>query len=220
MKYLFLLFALAGCGTLEGLDYLEHPPYDYAADILITVDDETFRGVGATIIGEKKIRITSPVTIDYLYVHSCGRYVRYPQFGEKPLKGNIVDIDFVPMKCELGGSSLFFETYDLKGKMAWGMLAFRKGNEMPAQTYCNGKVKAFKGHSICQTKADIETAMDFLDSPTPVTFKGDPACNAKQISPKEFVLRPSKGWCFGTFSNGLKRHNLTALGIKRPLIRE
>jgi hypothetical protein len=223
---ILLTATLMGCESIEGLDYLKEAPTEYAGDMIMDTDSQKFRGVGATFIApEKDITVYSPAVIDYLYVHSCGRFERFPQFGEPPIKKNFVPYKYVPMKNEKDPCTLFFETYNLKGVSAWSMMAFRRGDasgpgakEMPAITYCNGQKKTFNGHSVCQTKTGVEMAIEFA-GPDPVKIKTRGTCHEKQISPTEFRLRPEK-WCYAVFSNGKKRHYLSALGYKRPLIRE
>lgn len=215
------LFFLIGCASIEGLDVLKDPIYTYEADLKLTVDGETHNGFGATFIDkQKQIRIDSPVKLDYLFVHTCGRFKRYPEWDQAKLGSKTVTYNYQPVEKELSGCPIFFEAYNLNGITAWGMIAFRLGNEMPATTFCNGVKNEFGGHSVCQSKPGIEHSIKFSK---PVTFITRDQCPIKEISPGVFRFRAAPGantWCNVGFTDGEKFHFLTVHGFTRPFIRE
>lgn len=221
LKGVLIPLFLLGCQSIEGLDVLKDPIYEYEADLKMTVDGETHRGFGATFIApEKTIQIDSPVKLDYLFVHSCGRFKRYPEWDQAKLGAKSVTFKYRPIEKENGECPVFFEVYNTNGITAWGMLAFRLGNEMPAITHCNGEKANFLGHSVCQSKPGIEHTIRFQES---VQVKTRDECVVKEISPGAYRFRAATGkntWCRIGFSNGEKFHFLTVHGYSRPFIRE
>lgn len=218
-----LFFFMVGCTSIEGLDVLKDPIYTYEADLKLTVDGETHDGFGATFIADEKvIRIDSPVPMDNLYIHSCGRFKRYPEWG-KTLKGaKSLTFTYRPVEKEFSECPVFFEVYNFKGIAAWGMLAFRLGNEIPAVTYCNGSKNEFGGHSVCQSKEGLEHTIKFSK---PVLWRTRDLCPVKKISETAFRFRAAPGgntWCEVIFGDPVdqKFHVLTIHGFERPFIRE
>lgn len=216
---LFPLF-LISCTSIESLDVLKQPIYNYEADLKMTVDGETHSGFGATFIDKLKvIKIDAPVKLDYLFVHTCGRFKRYPDWDQAKLGSKSVTFSYRPVGAELSGCPIFFEVYNLNGITAWGMMAFRLGNEMPAKTFCNGIESNFLGHSVCQSKPGIEHVINF-SNPKSVRFLSRSACLVKEVSKNSFRFRAVMDWCSVAFTDGEKYHFLTIKGFERPLIRE
>ncbi len=218
---ILVLLSLSGCTTLEGLESLKDAPSTYKADMIIDVDAQGFDGFASTVIGgEKIIRVFSYAKLDYLFAHTCGRHAEKTEIDKNwtKISANEFEYKYRPVGSELSGCPIIFEAYDLGGIVAWGMVVFRGTDDLPATTYCNGRVKPFRGHTACQTKAGIEQTIIFTGDKE-IKFKGRDNCEIKQVSPQEFKFRP-QGWCTAVFTDGERFHKLTALGYKRPYIRE
>ena len=227
-----ILFALllftAGCATLDGVQTGESI-LTYKADMRITVDGTTFEGLAVTEMGAADrvitIQVVSDAKLDALYVRTCGRFKDFKKLSPNWYggAGKTFTYQYKPIGMERETACpLFFEAYDLTNALsAWGMVAFRDGNDLPTSKFgaaCNGTGWTFKGLTACQTQAGLYQSIEF-DSD--ILFREESSsCNLTKLSPRKFSYKPGLGRCVATFSDGSRHHKLIAIGFKRPLLRE
>lgn len=199
--------------------------YTYKADIEVTVDSVRFQGMGVTLLnGPKTIALRSKAKLDLLTIASCHR------------EFTVERVDYRSGWFGLGGSSsqeyvyqynpndiekesycpLYIQAYAKSGVAAWGYLAFRTTEKLPAKTECNGASRSFAGISVCQSKAGTEQAITFEK---PVRFVANALCKVIPQSDRSFRVRTDKGFCYATFTDGIDRHRLVLLGYDRVLVR-
>ncbi len=229
MRYFLLsLLFVIGCASGEGLTVGESI-MTYKADMKITVDGSTFDGIAVTEIGKEErtitINVVSHAKLDALYIRTCGRFNDYQKINPNWYggAGKTFVYQYKPIGMEKSTACpLFIEAYDLTNALAaWGMVAFRDGNNLPTSKYgaaCNGTGWTFKGLTGCQTQAGLFQSIEF-DSDVKF-FEQSETCNLKKESARKFSYRPAQGVCVATFSDGSRRHKLIAIGFKRPLLRE
>ncbi len=208
------------------------PLYVYRADLLITVDGTTFDGVGVTSLqASTDIDIQSQVTLDRVEVETDGRqdvceankYCDQRKFTiEKDFWGNPAQsmvYHYTPSVVEADSkapSSIYFRVYSKKDLAAWGFLALRKSEDLPAHMICNGISWSFKGHSVCQTKFNkiqrliFDVAVD--------DFEADPSCHMVKVDAKTFDMRPDVDLCAADFLAGGHWHKLDLIGYEQSLV--
>lgn len=195
------------------------PLYQYKPDMLITVDGATFDGMAVTALGKKDIQIISKARLDLLMISSCHRNftiekVDHDWFGGS---GKTYTYHYEPTEIESEGfCPLYIQAFDIKGITAWGYLAFRTTEKLPAKTQCNGTDWSFAGVSVCATRAGFEQGISFSK---PVRYVAGDKCEVKKKDDKSFRLRAHEGFCYITFTDGTDYHRVVLLGYTEALIR-
>jgi hypothetical protein len=226
-----LLTLFAGCAS-KGQLATKLPLYNYKGDIELTVDGKKFEGMGVTTIeGPKSIKLKSKARFDLLRISSCHREMTQEKvdwkeawFGMGGESAQAYTYQYEPLPVEQEKfCPLYFEAYEkrngsLDGVVAaWGYLAFRTNEFLPAKTECNGTRWTFKGISVCQTRAGLEQTIAF-EKPITKYFSNE-LCEIRDIDEKSFRVRGGKGFCQATFTDGVSRHRLVLLGYDEVLIR-
>lgn len=227
---IFLLLAAASCALYftTGCSSLQQknpghpkPLYNYKADMEITIDGQKFDGMAvAALASPKEFTAVSRAKLDVLIVSSCQRYEKFEKVGNKWYggSGRTFEYTYKPSATELAkGCALYLQAFDQSGLTDWGYIAFRTDEKLGAEVECNGSTRSFAGHSVCQSKAGLEQAIQF---PGPVKyFSADESCNIKRASESRFTFRPVIGFCTAQFSDGAEFHSLTALGFDEVFVR-
>lgn len=198
------------------------PLWNNRADLQITLDGKQFDGMAETkLSGPVEVKLVSNVPMDRLQITSCSRQDVFENvdagwFGGS---GKTFTYTYAPSAIELKGvCPLYIEIYSKADLTAWGFVAFKTDEKLPAKVACNGIDWSFSGMSICQTKAGLEQAMSFSK---PVDFEAEETCTMVQ-DPKDkskFTMRPQKGFCRATFTDGVDWHRLIMLGYDQVLVR-
>jgi hypothetical protein len=218
------LFGLVGC-TTPGQVATRLPLHQYKADIEITVDGVKFEGMGVTLLeGPKRITLKSKARFDLLTISSCHRNFTQERidyksgwFGTGGQSAGTYTFDYAPTEVEKDGyCPLYIQAFDKNGTAAWGYLAFRTNEFLPARMECNGRGWSFKGISVCQSRHGFEQALTF---DRPVKYEASELCKIQAKSDKSFRARAEKGFCYATFTDGKERHRLVLLGYDEVLIR-
>jgi len=215
-----------GCLSLKTQQFTDKVPlYQYKPDILITVDGQTFDGMAVTLLnGPKDIQITSKAKLDLLMISSCHRNFTVERVG---YKGNWFGVGgasaktftyhYAPTTIEKEGfCPLYIQAFDKSGITAWGYMAFRTEEALPAKTECNGTGWKFSGVSVCSSRAEFEQAVSF---DRPVKFEVSDLCKITEKPGNSFRLRTQKGFCYATFTDGTDLHRVVLLGYDEALIR-
>lgn len=195
------------------------PLYQYKPDILITVDGRTFDGMGVTEVGDKDINIVSKAKLDLLMISSCHRNFTKERVDPDWYggSGKTYTYRYSPTEIESEGfCPLYIQAFDKSGVTAWGYLALRKEERLPAKTQCNGTNWSFKGISVCASRAGFEQGIAFE---RPVKYTSNELCTITPKSDRTFRLRTQKGFCYATFTDGIEIHRLVLLGYDEALIR-
>ncbi len=210
------------------------PLYVYRADLLITVDGVLFDGVGVTSLGDRStidIDVSSQVQLDRVEVETDGRQ-DVCQVG-KVCDENKFNIDkswwgnpgnhmvyhYTPSVVESdkkAPSSIYFRVYSKHDLAAWGFLAIRRGEDLPARFICNGDGINFKGHSVCQTKSGKIQRITFS---TPVEeHEADPSCHMVVVDSQTFEMRPDVDLCAADFFANGHWHKMDLIGYAEVLV--
>lgn len=235
-----IIFYLTGCAALPGFfDNLfgdkrskatRVPLTVYRADLQIAVDGGLFDGIGVTLSkGSTTIDITSQIHIDRVEVETCSRQdvcqngkpcsaVFNVDSGWWGSSGKHMTYEYTPSAVERTESCpIYFRVYDKAALAAWGYLAFRNGEELPATFTCNGIDWRFSGHSVCQTKSGLIQRISFAQDVE--DYDADQGCNMKKIDKRTFELRPALGLCTGKFLANDKWHGMDVIAYDETLIR-
>lgn len=228
---IFMTFIM-GCASTRGQLATKLPLYTYKADIAVTVDGKSFDGMGVTSVeGPKTISLQSKARFDLLRITSCHRSKVEEKvdwqsgwFGLGGKAAKAYTYTYVPLPIEQEAyCPLYIEAYEkregaLDGVIAaWGYVAFRTGESLPAITECNGTRWKFAGISVCQTKAGLEQAISF-DRPITRLVAND-LCKITQKDDRTFRVRSGNGFCYATFTDGKEKHSLVLLGYEEVLVR-
>lgn len=217
-------FLFCGCSSVAQ-KATRLPLWTYKADIEISVDGKTFDGMAVTKLdGAKSISIRSKARLDLLAISSCHREfteerVDYKEgwFGIGGASAKSYVYEFAPTNIEKEAyCPLYIQAFDKNGVAAWGYVAFRTIENLPARTECNGVGWRFSGISVCQTRAGFEQAISFDRA---VKIASNELCKIEAKSDREFRVRSGKGFCLATFTDGVERHRLVLLGYDEILIR-
>jgi len=228
--FLFCVIAMIatiflGCATVQQ-KATKLPLYTYKADIEISVDGGTFDGMAVTSIeGTKTITIRSKAKLDLLTISSCHREftqerVDYKSgwFGLGGSSATKFVYTFKPSDIERESfCPLYIQAFQVSGLAAWGYVAFRTNENLPAKTECNGVVwNRFAGISVCQSRSGFEQRITF---DRPVKFTSNSLCRIDARSDRDFRVRAGKGFCLATFTDGKDTHRLVLLGYDEILVR-
>ncbi len=211
------------------------PLYVYRADLLITVDGVVFDGVGVTSMGDRStidIDIQSQVTLDRVEVETDGRQ-NVCEFGKICDKdkffidqswwgnpGNHMVYRYTPSVVENDKkvpSSIYFRVYSKRDLAAWGFLALRRNEDLPAKFICNGDGITFKGHSVCQTKFGKIQRITFTTDVE--DHEADSSCHMVEVDIKTFEMRPDVDLCTADFYSGGHWHKMDLLGYEQSLVK-
>ncbi len=232
---------LTGCASVGGIfDVLfgssrqratREPIYVYKADLWLNVDDVWFEGVGVTLLRDPVvIKVRSQININRVEVETCAR-LKVCEFG-KPCDadfkidsgwwgnaGRDMSYTYTPSSAELAESCpVFIRVYDKKVLAAWGYLAGRNGEDLPAKMACNGEEVKFSAHSVCNPKSGLINELKFHE---PIEeFSADPQCHMKQMSDTKFEIRSEMGLCTGKFYANKKWHGMDVIGFEEVLVRQ
>lgn len=227
---LMLIHFSMGCAAIPGIGDVitgtanetvtSGPLYKFRAELLLTVDGKTFDGVGATLIrpGDMEIDVTSKFGLDRIQFTTCSRQdvfrnVDQDWFGGV---GKVMRYHFIPDKQELAGQCpLYIEAFNKAGLAAWGFVAFRSDETLPAHLGCNGESITYSGFSVCQTLAGLKQTISF-DSAVK-DFEIEPICGGSKLDDKNFALRPGSGICRATFYDG-RWHSMVMFGYDKVLV--
>lgn len=194
--------------------------YHYRADMAIQIGDKKFDGVASVNINEaKQIKFVSKAKLDALYISTCNRLDAYEK-ADKNWYGGVgkeFKYDFIPTNLEVEDNCpIYIQAVDKSGTTAWGYVAFR-GNEMlPALVECNGKQYQSVGVTVCQTQQGLEQAITFNNS---VSFIADELCEVKKLTHTRYLVVSKGGFCNVAFSDGSSTHTMTVLGYKEIFFR-
>lgn len=201
------------------------PLWTYKADVEITVDGKAFDGMAVTTSGAKPITIKSKARMDLLLISSCHREFSEEKvdwesswFGLGGKSARKYTYNFVPTEIEKESfCPIYIQAFARNGIAAWGFVAFRTTENLPAKTECNGRVVQYAGISVCQSRKGFEQGISF---DRPVRAIGDELCKIKAVSDREFRVRTTAmGFCKATFTDGKDRHRLVLLGYDEVLVR-
>lgn len=224
-------FVLTGCGMFGPKAQIATrlPLYTYKADIKITIDGVKFDGMAVTKLdGPKTIKIKSKARLDMLSIASKHREftvekVDYDSgwFGLGGKSSTEFTYDFAPTPIEMESfSPLYIQAFEKNGIAAWGYIAFRSNENLPAILQCNGRSVMRAGISPCQSRVGFEQGLTFDREIYKVSSNS--LCKITQIDEKEFRVRTTDiGFCLATFlSVDGERHRLVLLGYDEILVRD
>lgn len=228
-----------GCSMLQAVNTLfveqrkpatRVPLYVYRADLILTADGTAFDGIGVTLSQLKTdIDVQSQIHLDRVEVETCarqdvcedGKYCNSNfsiDHGWFSSIGTHMVYHYTPSAIEQAGSCpIYIRVFDKAALAAWGFLAFRKNEDLPARFICNGVTWSFKGHSVCQTRHDLIQRISF-DSVIE-DFDADSTCGIKKIDDKSFEIRPQLGQCTAKFFAGGHWHGLDLIAYDEVLVR-
>lgn len=206
-----------GCATQQLT--VKTPLYQYKPDIAITVDGVSFDGMAVTALGIKDIQIVSKAKLDLLMVSSCHRNFTIESVDKSWFggSGQIYVYHYEPTSIEREGfCPLYIQAFDKSGITAWGYMAFRTEEKLPAHTDCNGKGGTYAGVSPCASRAGFEQGISF---DRPVKYVASELCRIEEKPGNQFRMRTQKGFCYATFTDGKDYHRVVLLGYDEALIR-
>ena len=225
--FVVMAFLIAGCESLpksvapvESQDRSNKALWNWKADIALNVNGVQFDGMGSTQLpGPINIELVSKAKLDVLIISSCQRYVSYEKLDKGWFggAGKKFTYTYSPSPTELAGKCpLYFQAFDKDGLTAWGLLAFKYDEKLPATVECNGQTYVSNGFTTCQSKNGFEQVMRFDKD---VIFEADSSCNAVAISKRQIKVVPSLGFCNITFTDGVNYHAAVFLGYQSAMIR-
>lgn len=224
------IFFLTGCGLFgpKAQVATRLPLYTYKADIKIFVDGKVFDGMAVTDLSESKsIRLKSRARFDLLTITSPHREFTKEKIdfddvwfglGGKSAREYTYEYSPLPIEKELF-SPLYIQAFEKNGIAAWGYIAFRSTENLPAMTQCNGKRLFFPGISVCQTRSGFEQGIDFDRDVT--LFTSNDKCKIEKKSARSFRLRGALGFCLATFQDQKgDKHRFVLLSYDEILVRD
>ncbi len=195
------------------------PYYAYRAEMLFTFGGNTYEGLAVTkLTGPIDIQIYSPITLNRVEISTCSRHevIRNTTKGWFDSVKNTMVYRYIPTAYELEGHCpIHFQAFNDHVQKAWGMIAFRNDQTMPARMDCNGVGWSFSGISMCQTKAGLEQQLVFK---SPTEFEATPECKIETTDKLKFQVRSTVGWCKATFTDGKEFHDLIQLGYEEVTV--
>lgn len=218
IRAVVLSLFLVGCASTQQIT-IDPPLYKYRANMQISVDGQTFDGMGVASQGTKDISIVSQAALDLLRITTCHRdfTVEKVDQGWFGGSGKKYTYHFQPTEKEMNSvCPMYIQAISKESVTDWGYLAFRTDEKMQATMDCNGTQTRNWGISVCQTKSGLDQIIRFDQ---PVKFAAEPECHVTQTTPQEFVVRGTDGFCLAEFTDGKIWHRLILLGYQSVLIR-
>lgn len=221
-----LLGSMLGCSTVipKELD----PKIYYKNDMILTVDGQSFSGVGIVKKNlQYKIRIESRQDVDLLTITSCHRQISVEsaiKVGWFKLK-RAYEFTYNPDDIEQDGSCLLrFGAYNKDtGQHSWAMLDFHGEESLPAQYSCDGYFYSQIGVGICQSHQGLIQSIVF-SSPVRIAA-GALSNNCRIPEPADkmhwtFPL-PNRECviAFQEISAEHRIHRATLIGYEQPIVR-
>lgn len=205
---------LSGCQTIG--QTTEKPFVNYRAELDIELGGYTYDGFAVTKMGSSEaleFKIRAPITLNRVEISTCSRHevIRNTAKGWFDKVKSTMTYSYQPTAAERSGNCpLFIQAFNDHVQKAWGMIAFRNDQTLPAHMDCNGRGWEFSGISICGTKAGLEEQVVFK---TRVDFEAQPSCKIETSDNITFNVRTvGVGWCKATFSDGTRFHDLILHG--------
>lgn len=217
---LLILITATGCASWQQATPTNVVLYKYKADVQITLGDKTFDGMAVTKIADEiPLRFYSKARLDLIKITTCHRELTIDR--DSPLWQSSRHFAWTYKPTELEKTKycpIFIQALDRNGLTAWGYIAFRSTEIMPAKMNCNGEAINFAGISVCQTATGLEQLITFA---RPAKYVAEPLCQIRKKSENAYYIRGIEGFCMAVFTDMLhqEKHRVVLLNYDSPLIR-
>ena len=243
MKTLTPLLFLALLSSCSVLRPAENPGLDvdvlYRKDMIITVNGETFEGMGTVDAAKTyNFNVEAVGQLDMFLFSSCNREwmkerawnvkrkVKSGLFGwGRKLRDQVKEIIFpyTPI-AEIEQTYCPVSLYAAEkspGRHSWGFVDFRTPNfVLPAELQCNGEVLSIKGVGVCQSRKGKTQVIKFTDE---VVVPSSSSCPMPTERGTSFEFTLPRGECVYSFTRIKRPHlefRLTTYGYDKIPMRQ
>lgn len=238
MKLLILLF-LFSCGSAQKILPKLSPDSFYKRDMIVTINGETFEGVGVTKEADKyDFHVEARGDLDMFIMTSCHKEetkerawnvkkkIRSGLFGWGSKKIDLkreVKFTFHPNSIERDGDcTIGFGGYEAsaKGRHSWAFVDFESEKyKLPAKVNCNGREIKSSGTTVCQARQGLIQDIEFNEE---TIVADNNSCGIVVNKSKKYEFAVPLRKCVAIFMGvqSKKIHKLTLVGYEKILIRE